>query len=257
MEKSEEIFNELKALSPALAAMEKINVFQVPNGYFTDLDEKIATIVFLHQDEKDNFQKVPEGYFDSLSSTIISRIKQEGESADNEIKSISSALHYLKEEKVYTVPEGYFDSLSDKILNKINHQKAKIVSFGSVKKWWKYAAAAVVAGIITITSLQLFNKPGSNTNKPAIAASVAMPGYVQLATQYKTTKQLDQGIASLSDDEIAKYLEKNTTILDDDALTNNTDTKELPAPDDYLIDDNALNNYLQKINAQGTITNTQ
>lgn len=248
MKKSEEILNELKALTPSLAAMEKVNVFKVPNGYFDDLSEKISTMVFLHQDEKKDFQKIPDGYFDSLSSTIISRIKQEDESADNEIKSISPALHYLKKEEAYSVPEGYFNNLSDRVLDKINHQNAKVVSFGSVKKWWKYAAAAVVAGIITITSIQLFNKPSTSAN---------MPGYVQLASQYKTTKELDEGIASLSDNEIAKYLEKNTTILDDEALISNTDTTGLPTPEDYLIDDNALNNYLQKINAQGTITNTQ
>ena len=250
MKRSEEILNELKDLTPSLAVMEKVNVFRVPDGYFDDLGEKISTTVFLHQDEKKDFQKIPEGYFDSLSSKIISRIKQEDKRADNEIKSISPALHYLKEEEVFSVPEGYFDNLSDKILNKINRQNAKVVSFGSVKKWWKYAAAAVVAGIITITSIQVFNKPG-------IATSANMPGYVQLATQYKTTKQLDAGIASLSDDEIANYLEKNTTILDDEALISNTDTTGLPTLDDYLIDDNALNNYLQKINAQGTNINTQ
>lgn len=247
MEKSEEILNELKAISPALAEMEKVNVFRVPDGYFDDLDEKINTIVFLHQDEKNNFQKVPNGYFDKLSSAIFSRIK-ENETADDEIEPVSPALHYLKEENVFTIPAGYFDNLSDKILKKINHQNAKVVSFSSIKKWWRYAAAAVVAGIITITSVQFFNKSGVSTS---------LPGYVQLAAQYKTTKQLDAGIASLSDDEIAKYLEKNTTILDDETLTNNTDTKEMPTPDDYLIDDNALNNYLQKINAQGTISNTQ
>jgi hypothetical protein len=257
MEKSEEILNELKAISPVLAEIDKTNVFRVPEGYFDDFDEKITTVVFLHQDKKNNFQKVPEGYFDSLSSTIISRIKNEDENADNEIKLISPALYYLKEEKVFSIPDGYFDNLSDKILYRINHQDAKIISLAPVKKWWRYAAAAVVAGIITITSIQVFNKPGSNVTKPVIAVSTAIPGYVQLATQYKTTKQLNAGIASLSDDEIAKYLEKNTTILDDDALINNTSTKELPTPGDYLIDDNALNNYLQKINAQGTISNTK
>jgi hypothetical protein len=80
---------------------------------------------------------------------------------------------------------------------------------------------------------------------------------VQLASQYKTPKQLQQGIASLTDDEIAKYLEKNTTILDDESLIKNTDTKELPTQDDYLLDDNALNNYLQKINVESTNKNTQ
>ena len=48
--KSTEILNELKAISPLLAAMEKVNVFEVPEGYFTDLDQKILTTVFIHQE---------------------------------------------------------------------------------------------------------------------------------------------------------------------------------------------------------------
>jgi hypothetical protein len=257
MEKSIEILNELRSISPDLAEMEKVNVFSVPEGYFIDLDKKIATTIFLQQDEKNTFQKVPEGYFDSFSSNIISRIKEEEESADSEMKSISPALHYIKDEKIFTVPEGYFDDLSDRILNRINGQNAKIVSFNSAKKWWKYAAAAVIAGIITITSMQLFKSQNSNYGKNVAATSANIPAYVQLASQYKTVKQIEQGIASLTDDEIAKYLEKNTTILDDETLTKNTDTKELPTPNDYLLDDNALDNYLQKINVESINKNTQ
>lgn len=255
MEKSTEIFNELRSISPAVAEIERVNVFRAPEGYFIGLDEKIATTVFLHQDEKSVFQEVPEGYFDSLSSRILSQIKQNDESVETEIKSISPALHYLKEERVYTVPEDYFDHLSEKILDRIDQKLAKVVSFNPIKVWWKYAAAAVVAGIITIASWQVFTT--SNKSKSSTIASATMPAYVQLASQYKTTSQLNQGIASLSDDEIAGYLEKNTSVLDDETLIRNTDTKELPAPVDYLIDDNALNNYLKKINAESTNNNTQ
>ena len=249
MKKSTEILNELNDISPALAKIEKVNVFSVPEGYFIGLDEKIATTVFLQQDKKTDFQKVPEGYFDSLSSRIISKIKKEEERPDEEIKSISPALHYLKEENVFEIPAGYFDDLSSQILNRIKGEKAKMVSLHSPRKWWKYVAAAVVAGIITIFSFQLFNNQNQDNYKNKIALS-AMPEYIQLSFQYKTTKQINQGIASLPDDEIVKYLEKNTSVLDDETLIKNTNTKELPNPDDYLIDDNTLNNYLQKINVE-------
>ena len=256
MEKSREILNELRTISPVLAEIEKVNVFTVPEGYFIDLDEKITTTVFLQIDKKENFQEVPEGYFNSLSSRILSKIKEEEESADNEIKSISPALHYLKQEEVFTVPQGYFDDLSDRILNKVKGETGKVVSFNSVKKWWKYAAAAVVAGIITIASLQLFTTESTNSDTNIASSSAKLPAYVQ-ASHYKTPKQLDQGIASLTNDEIAKYLEKNTSILDDEALVKNTDTKELPSQEDYLLDDHALDNYLQKINVEMSNKNTQ
>lgn len=150
MEKSTEILNELMAISPAVAAIERVNVFTVPEGYFIGLDEKIATTVFLQQDKKTAFQKVPEGYFDSLSDKILSKIKTREESPTEEIRSISPALHYLKDENVFDIPEGYFDDLSSRILNKIKESNTKVVSINSSRNWWKYAAAAAVAGIITI-----------------------------------------------------------------------------------------------------------
>jgi hypothetical protein len=249
MKKSEEISVELMNISPALAKIEKVNVFAVPQGYFDGLAEKIATTVFLQQEKKEPFQKVPDGYFDSLSSRIISKIKEEEGSAEAEIKTISPALHYLKEEQVFDTPDGYFDNLSDKILNRIKNENGKVVVLKSARKWWKYAAAAVIAGIITIFSFQFINFKNGDTKTNSIV-STKMPAYMQLASHYKTTKEINQGIESLSDDEIAGYLEKNTSILDDEELIKNTDTKELPTPDDYLIDDNALSEYLQKINVE-------
>lgn len=248
MKNSSEILTELQTIAPFLANMEKVNVFDVPDGYFNQLPERISTVAFLSQDEKNSFQSVPDGYFDSLSSKILSRIKESTQTAEEEIKELSPALHYLKAENVFSVPENYFDDLSDRITEKIGPgAQAKVVSINTAKKWWKYAAAAVVAGIIAITSVTFYNNDGSGSNEPA---------YIKLSAQYKTPSDLQEGIASLSADDIAKYLEKNTTVFDYDSLINNTDTKELPAPDDYLIDENTLNDYLKTINAQ-ELTNPQ
>jgi hypothetical protein len=242
MEKRTEITDELKDISPTLASMEKLNVFQIPDDYFSDFDTKILTTIFL-QDKKNYFQKVPNGYFNSLSDNILSKIKSENsETALEEIKAISPALHYLKEEKVFDVPENYFDNLSDRILHKIKSPKTKVVSFSS-GKWWKYAVAAVVAGVVAISSLQIFNH---NSNSLASADKAIM----QLASQYKTPQQIDKGIASLNDEEIVNYLEKNGTILDEETISKNVDTTALPSVDDYLIDENTLNNYLNEINAE-------
>ncbi len=242
-----DIINELKTVSPFLGGIEKVNVFKVPDDYFIDLDKKILTSVFLREVEKNERQEVPKGYFDSLSDRILSKIKNETPlTAIEEIKQISPALHYLKEEPVFTVPENYFDNLSDRILDKIHLKKAKVISLNPLKKLWKYAAAAVIAGIVTISSLQIFNQ---KTGKEKIAAS-----YIQVAQQYRTPQKLDEGIASLSADEIAKYLEKTGTVLDEDALVKDTDTTNLPSTSDYLTDENALDNFLNSINSKSTNT---
>lgn len=243
--KTSDILNELKTISPFLANLEKVNVFKVPDNYFDDLDKKISTLLFLHQDEKNPSQRVPEGYFDSLSDRILSKIKKEAsETATEEIKEISPALHYLKEEQVFTIPENYFDNLSNRILDKIHPKKAKVISIKSSQKWWKYTAAAVISGVLAISSLQIFNQ---KTGKEKIAAS-----YIQVAQQYKTPQKLDEGIASLSADEIAKYLEKTGTVLDEDVLIKDTDTTNLPSAADYLTDENALDNFLNRVNSEST-----
>lgn len=249
--KSTEILDELKATSPFLASMEKINVFQVPEEYFSDLDQRILTTVFIHGYGKKDLQKVPEGYFDSLSAKILSKIKAEkNESASEEIKALSPALFYLKEENTFTIPENYFHDLSDRVLDKINGKETKVISISSARKWSRYAAAAVVAGAIAISSLQIFNHTSNSNNKQIITASANIPDYIKESSQYKTAEKLDAGIASLSDDEIVNYLETTGNILDEETITKNLDAKELPNADDYLIDENTLNNFLKKTNAE-------
>lgn len=258
MDKQTEINIELKTISPFLAGMEKVNVFQIPKNYFSDLEAKILTNIFLQQDEKNHFQKVPDGYFNSLSDKIISRIKEEkDESVLDEIKSISPALFYLKEEPVFTVPERYFDDLSDQILDRIKGKKTKVISISSAKKWWKYAAAAVVAGAVTVSSLQIFNQSSVSENKKeTITASSTIPGYIQESSKYKTAEELKAGIASLNDEEIINYLQATGSILDEESITKNLNTTQLPDVNEYLIDENTLNNFLNS-DAQSLNKNTQ
>jgi len=250
MEKTSEILNELQAISPFLANIDKINVFEVPEDYFQLLDKRITTTVFLTGNKKNETQKVPEGYFEGLSNKILSAIKNT-EDAKEEIKNISPVLFSLKDKSTFTVPEHYFENLSNTIFTKIKVKKAKVISINSSKRWWKYAAAAAVAGIITIGSLQIFNKKSISDNADQIAfASANVPDYIKLSFQYKTPQQLDNGIASLSDADIVNYLQQHGNVLDDDLISNNIDTTELPDAVDYLINDNTLNNFLKMDNSK-------
>lgn len=250
MEKTSEILNELQAISPFLANIDKINVFKVPEDYFQLLDKRITTTVFLTRNKKNETQKVPEGYFEGLSNKILSTIKNT-EDAKGEIKNISPVLFSLKDKSTFTVPEHYFENLSDTIFTKIRPKKAKVISINSSKRWWRYAVAAVVACIITIGSLQIFNKKSISDNGDQIAfASTNKPDYIKLSLQYKTPQQLNNGIASLSDADIVNYLQQHGNVLDDDLISNNIDTTELPDAADYLINDSTLDNFLKMDNAK-------
>ncbi|HWH63237.1 MAG TPA: hypothetical protein VNS50_08185 [Ginsengibacter sp.] len=294
MKNSQEILNELMTISPLLAAQDKINVFSVPEGYFEELQFRIANYVILNTTtvveniNKRNFQDVPAGYFDTLSDLILAKVNAAtSENAGEELRNLSPLLYSLKDKNVFTVPENYFDNLSDSILyntgdaenaeaelrilspmlyslkgeniftvpvgyfesltasvtQKLMPVPAKVISMKKRTSWLKYAAAAVVAGIITITSLQVFK--GTSHNNSSVYAS--LPAYFNASFQYKTEAEINAGIAKLDDADIAKYLEKNGNVMDNELLINNTDVSEMPSPADYLIDDNTLNEYLDKI----------
>ncbi|MEP6928170.1 MAG: hypothetical protein ABI834_11060 [Ginsengibacter sp.] len=255
---SPEILNELKAISPLLAGVEKINVFQAPQGYFDELHLRIADYAILNKASavdninSRNLQQVPEGYFDTLSDSILAKVKAAYlESAGEELRKLSPMLYGLKDENVFSVPDGYFESFAEDVVERLKPQPAKIITMKKANSWWKYAAAAVLTGAIAVSSLQIFNS-SSYTNTPKLAASqkTALPGYVQASFQYKTENDLNAGIAKLSDDDIIKFLEKNGNVMDNELLTNNIDVSEMPSQTDYLTDENTLNTYLDKIDAK-------
>jgi len=128
MDKSNEILDELKGISPLLAGMEKINVYKVPEKYFDGLAERITIYAFLNQENRTDFnknpgQQVPEKYFDTLSDQILSKIKkQTTESANKELQTLSSLLFSLKDKNVFTIPSGYFENVSNSIIQMLNRK---------------------------------------------------------------------------------------------------------------------------------------
>ena len=131
MNPSPEILNELKAISPLLAGLEKINVFRVPEGYFNELHLRIADYAILNNTSavdninKRNLQQVPPGYFDTLSDSILAKVKATyPESAEEELRRLSPMLYALKGENVFSVPDGYFESFAGNVVERLKSQPA-------------------------------------------------------------------------------------------------------------------------------------
>src|SRR5664279_3014606 len=161
MKNSQEILNELMAISPLLAGLEKVNVFSVPEGYFNELEFRITNYTILNNTSpaeninKRNLQEVPAGYFDTLSDSILAKVKAiYPESAEEELRNLSPMLYALKGENVFSVQDGYFESFAANVVKKVKPQRAKIITMKKRNSWWKYAAAAVVTGAIAVSSLQ-------------------------------------------------------------------------------------------------------
>jgi len=123
MESRIDILNELKALSPAIAAIQNKNVFTVPAGYFEQLAD--AVLINVKEGTGSLFSSitektpgnVPSGYFESLAGNILNKIKAQ-ETVAEELKTLSPLLSSIPNKNVFTIPQGYFESLADIVLNK-------------------------------------------------------------------------------------------------------------------------------------------
>ena len=284
-----DILNELKELSATIAALEKVNVFTVPVGYFEHLENDIWMGIEHENGSGKNsslvssFTDVPNGYFNTLANTILTKIKaQEFEDADTEIKALSPQLFNVKNKRTFETPPGYFDSLAGSILTKIRAQETedaateirtlspmlysiqnknvfevpqgyfknvsddvlnnvkpqpKVITMQSrSSSFLKYAVAAAFTGVMALGVFKFTTK----TNDDSV-----LPGYVTAGLQ---VQNVDQELANISDAEIVKYLESSGTDVKAAVVANSVDENELPSQEDYLMDEKALDKYLNSIN---------
>ena len=238
MKFSAEILEELNKVSPLLAGLEKKNVFSVPEGYFDMLT--ISILKNINTEAQIETLTVPEGYFENLSTNILNKIKSLNESPAQELRALSPMLYSIQNENVFEVPAGYFRNLENDILDKIiTRPQTKVVELKKRDSIWRYAAAAVVTGVIGLSSLMMFNSRQSvisHENDASVSSTI------------KTTQQFKNEIATLSDEEIIKYLETTGTDVDNETLAKSVDESELPATKDYLLDENTLDTYLDETN---------
>lgn len=203
------IQQELKDLSSFLPHDIEQPVFTVPDGYFenfaasvwhklrsqhlqtpydelTELSEVLAAI------PKKNPYTVPENYFSGFTLAVPTLLKED---------ELPGALQAVGRQMPNTVPAGYFDGLADAVLAKITKPAAKVVSFGT-SRFMRMAAAAVVIGIIAISSLVYFK-----TNDQTIDPNQQSEEWVAKSLQNVSTQALDEFIMTTD----ASYQASNTT----------------------------------------------
>ena len=227
MTQKDHILQELNSLDSSLAGQEPGNIFQVPVGYFDALAGTIMTRIkameagtaseelnilspLLAAMSKQTPYSVPVGYFHGLEESI-SYAMQTGDGQD--LETISPLLNGLKKQNPYTVPEGYFDTLTATAATTSAKpvEKAKVISMSPVR-WMRYAAAAMVIGIVSVSSFFLLNK------KKSIDPDTASYAWVE-----KNMKQV-------STDDINKFLEltdETTLVASKDATQEEIKIKEL------------------------------
>ncbi len=233
----ENILNELNAISPLVASVPRVNVYKVDENYFDGIRAELqARIIASNFTTLQNNFDVPADYFENLPNNILAKIKaQENNVVLTEIETLSPTIASIGNKNVYTVPQGYFEHLAMS-----SKSSAKIVKMGS-RSIFKYAAAAVVVGVLGFGAMKFI--ANTKTNNETIAV-------VKEANKILETNSFDATFASVSDKDIEKYLSQNGEDVNAAlvAASINDENTTLPEVDDYLMDDNTLDNFLNDNN---------
>jgi hypothetical protein len=177
MTQKENILQELKELKSSLATVTPQNVYTVPVGYFDGLAAQVLSRIkaleaknaveelgylssSLSNISRQMPNAVPAGYFEGLAEKVMQLIRESsdylqkesfGQTAKEELETLSPLLSGLKKTMPYSVPQGYFENLAEK-----RDKPAKLVSI-TKNKWFRYAAAAVVTGVIVLAGSVYLN----------------------------------------------------------------------------------------------------
>ncbi len=158
------IQEELSGLNSNLPHDIKEPVFSVPNAYFENFSLSVLTKIkgkttVSELDDLNELSPVlagisknmpfslPPDYFSTFENEIPVLISKE---------ELPSVLASHERKPAYEVPVGYFEELPALILSRVSQRGAKIISIKRTA-WMRIAAAAVIAGIIAITSIFYFN----------------------------------------------------------------------------------------------------
>lgn len=206
MAQKDNILQELNELKSTLANLPAQNVYSVPAGYFDGLASQVLNRIkameattaseeigylspILSNISKQMPYSVPAGYFEELDLEHITK-ENDTLSAKGELETLSPLLAGLKKEMPYQVPQGYFDNLAPAIPADEDQSATKVVSLGS-RKWFRYAAAAVMVGVIATIAVMVISR---NANPQG-----------QSLARYE--KKLNKEIKKMSDKELDDFIQ--------------------------------------------------
>jgi hypothetical protein len=255
MTQNNNILQELKELESSLADLAHQDIYSVPNGYFEGLAgivlNRIKALEAANAAEEigylspmlSNISKqvpytVPAGYFEKLDENLLKNNFQENrdeQTASEELETLSPLLSGLKKQMPYSVPQDYFEKLTTGINAPVTKTETKIVSIGS-RKWFRYAAAAVITGVIVMAGFVITNKdkvdPGTNSHawvekKLKKVSTEKIEEFIQLTDEDKLVASTETKIQDVK--ELVKDVPENEiqSLLNDAQFLDEPDTDDV------------------------------
>lgn len=236
MQSRDEIIRELKELESSLSDQQRAFVYLVPKGYFEGLatavmsrikalqasapvEELEALSPLVNQLPRTLPYQVPDGYFERPILATKPDI-----SPAEETKTLSPLLAGLKKEMPFEVPAGYFDELAADRAAKESGQEAMLVSL-SERRWFRYAAAAIVTGIIFLSGFLFIRNEG--TDGSGEKALAQMTKDLRKLTDTQQQDLIDFLDAGLDGTETARNDRNNTVSGDVQKLLKDLSAEEL------------------------------
>ena len=248
MNTGNDIYNELQSISPLLAGLDKVNVFSVPGDYFNNFpgmaiakvnETALVNADFILSQKILNPLSVPQGYFDNLSNQVLGAIKMNELEDVEELKVIAPALAAITRENVFSVPGGYFDQLAGNIQDQLP-KPAKVISMRR-PAFIKYAVAAVITGLM---GLSLF----STLNNPDVNVSTYSAQVMDKASSILSNNSFENELQVLDRQDIEQYLKQSGQDVEAALVASVTDDANLPSEDEYLFNQDALDDFLKSLN---------
>ena len=283
MENRINIVNEMMELSPVLAQMKPVLPYEVPQGYFDRLPEKMLDLALASQDapalfdnNKLNPYNLPNGYFENLADTILNRIRAaEAGSANEEIEALSPVLSKLNKQSPYQVPANYFAELADNIADGakaiqvvndelenlsplMNNLKGKNV-YAVPVGYFESLADSVLAKAkqqqpSKVISISFKRKMIQYASAAIVAGLIVTAGFIYFTQPAKPTdtpveESVAKDLKNTSDAELFNFIESEDNTVDETAATA-TASEEIATIDmkDMLADvsDDELQQYIEE-----------
>ncbi len=249
-----EVPEETNAISTLVAGIGRKNIYAVPVGYFNNLPAQVvaqlsgsletvaaetaSTSSLVAAIGKQNVYSLPEGYFNNFETGVRAKLNANN-SVLEETASLSELVAGIGKGNIFSVPQGYFENL---VANRVDEQKpvAKVISMKSRTNVFRFAAAAVVTGVIAISAFFMLNNNSNDQSKAQVAV-------MKEANKIIETNSFETEMNNISDAAIVAFLENKGQNVEASLVASLVDDKNLPEADDYLLNDNTLDEILNSL----------
>ncbi len=209
MAQSNNILQELKELKSSLVDMTSKNIYSIPDGYFEGLANRVLSRIkaieatnpseeldylspALNNISRQMPYSVPVGYFQGLEEKLMQSVRERSDyqTAQEELENLSPLLSGLNKQMPYSIPQGYFENLHQEV--KVNTKSETTVVSIYDRKLFRYAAAAIVVGVVALAGFLVIN---NKINNDSFA---------------KFEKTIDKEIKKTSDKELTEFVQQFT-----------------------------------------------